>query len=319
MPTLAWTEYLTQASGASDPGSGVSRGYEPATWREIDQLMDSISGPSKKLRLPLRVLQAGECPNDSRVFHSMTDTGPSDPNSRRKLPVFLGQAYSGTRLSAGSDWDILVERANRAVNRRLKVGLGVLGPRAALHAPIREFYNHRMERIWLLASAHGIEAQSLRMKIKPRIGKPSGLEIEYGKPDGLWIFASEPYECGGIFEAKLSLPPPSSVARILATYALLAERRFGRDFDFGCVLVHSVPNSAPELHIVRFGESIRQDCLLNVRRAAGLVAKSILKGKTPRPGAEWARTLVRPAAPQRIPACGDCRFESRCNPVNANS
>jgi hypothetical protein len=319
MPTLAWTEYLTRAANSSASGLVVSRGYDPATWREIDQLLDSISSPSNKLRLPLRVLQAGECPNDSRVFHSLTDAGPSDPGARSKFPIFLGQPYHGTRLKAGSDWDTLIERANRAANRRLKVGLGVLGPRAVLPPPIRDFYNSRMQRLWILASSHGIESRSLQMKIKPRIGKSSGLEIEYGKPDGLWIFAGDLFECGGIFEAKLSLPPPSSVARILATYALLAERRFGRDFDFGSVLVHSAANFVPELHIIPFGEAIRQDCLLNVRRAAGLVAKSILSGKLPRQGSEWARTLARPAAPERIPACSECRFESRCNPLTTHA
>jgi len=296
-------------------GKGVSsRGYEGDTWRDIDQVRAALKNLPRNFLIPIRVFQAGECPNASRVYFSFLSREAADVDASSSIEYFLGQRSNLTRIQAGNQWDEMVERANRAANRRLPLLNGSLGVRAIPNPILRDHYNERLGKVWVVASAHGINPRNLKMKVKASLRKVAGIEIGFGKPDGIWLTTTLSTPKGGVFEAKLTTPLPNALARMLASYALLAEYRFNVDFDFGCLLVLEGPERLPRQVSVPITEVNRQDALANLSRAIALLSQAAAAGRRLTRSKQWSAFLTRPDVPPRIGACDDCQFVSECKP-----
>jgi hypothetical protein len=226
----------------------------------------------------------------------------------------------------GSAFERWVHQANKSAAAFVRGGGRDLGEFDGVTPPdLKGYYQRRAND--LVANHGGVSLSSLEMRVPGDLRVFRDLPMTDPTPDGMFELADR----GAVFESKLKDPSGDSLfLASMAAYALAAEKKTRRPYDYGILMHSGWPSGAIDAYPIFIDESSVSKVKRNLERLRSLVevSWSIWMGRPRRRGTgskpvSWEELLARPGptAPSpphdRFGPCGKCGFKSRCWRDNA--
>lgn len=315
LPFYEWADHL--ATLPKPPyAHRLTRGYDPETWRRFEPIQIANKSQGFARALPIRALQAGTCPNESRVYFQLITSEQADSKSTEEVTVF-SERTSMTRRKAGMLWDQMINSANEAVNKCIARSTSTLFEDLIGDERLRDLYEQSFEKLKALAAGARFPLSAVALSVQPRLDPIGGLQDEKGKPDGVWQDARDFAAVGGVLEAKLSAKDEEFLFRVVTAYALMAEhhhRSDPLDFDVGVIITWEPGTPRPRVIRHNITEDDRQAVMTNIEVANSLIGRAIARGQKFKASSGWEPFLVQPDTPNAIAACELCPYGTRCAP-----